>query len=87
VYAALSSVATPNFSTGAGDAIIGWNDIRSGNEVFHFWGSADQGGWTRRGEMEIKNAENQIWFILDSTMSEATTNENYGISNIEIWVK
>lgn len=87
VYAAFSSVATPNYNTGAGEAFIGWSYIKSNSDVFAFWGAADQHGNTKRGEMEIKNSSNIIWLIIDSTMTEDATNENYGISNIEIWVK
>ena len=87
VYAAFASDETPNYSTGVGEAIIGWSHIQNGSEPIAYWGSADQHGYTKRGEMEVKNAGNSIYLIFDSTMNGAVAEENYGISNIEIWVK
>ncbi len=87
VYAAFAADETPNYSTGVGEAVIGWSHVQNGSEVIAYWGATDQHGYTKRGEMEVKNASNTIYLIFDSTMNGAVAEENYGISNIEIWVK
>jgi hypothetical protein len=86
LYGAFSTVATPDYNSG-GQAWIGWNHVRTGGEVIAFRNGTDGHGYNMRGEMEIKNSANTIWLILDSTMNEAASDESYGISNIEIWVK
>jgi hypothetical protein len=86
LYGAFSTVATPDYNSG-GQAWIGWNHVRTGGEVLAYRNSTDQHGYNMQGEMVIKNNSNMIWLILDSTMNELASDESYGISNIEIWVK
>lgn len=92
VYGAFSSVATPvqNY-TNIGETIIGCHAMMpygGAGEVNSQLESGPEGkNWTRRMEMVVRNSNDTIYVILDSTMTEAIDNENYGIGNIEIWVK
>lgn len=92
VYGAFSTVAMPvqNY-TNAGQTIVGCYAIRSGGEEYFqtqlVAGGAEGIGWSRRMEMVVNNDDDTIYLILDSTMQEGANNENYGIGNIEYWVK
>ncbi len=40
-----------------------------------------------RGDMIAQHSGNDFWLLFGSTLNEASSNESYGISNIEIWVQ
>ncbi len=90
VYGAFSNVATPvqNY-TNVGEVVIGCKAVNIGGEIQSQIGpGGPEGyGWSRRLEMVVRNASDTIYLIIDSTMNEAVNNENFGIGNVEIWVK
>jgi len=43
--------------------------------------------WNIRPEMVSQDSDNTFWVIFGSNLTDGPPDENYGISNIEIWVK
>lgn len=94
-FAAFSSVETPSASETEGNLQVAW--FNQSPVVFseHAF-SGDPGisnrasGYTDaavRGEMSAFHSGNSFWVIFGSNLSEVASNESYGISNIEIWVR
>lgn len=87
VYGGFSTTAVPNFNN-VGEAIVSyiWHNMNDKPQTQLDAANTDL-DLSVRGEMVISNSSDNLYLILDSTMNEDTNNENYGISNIEIWIK
>lgn len=43
--------------------------------------------YSLQGEMVAQTSDDKFWVIFGSNLNEATNNESYGISNVQIWVR
>lgn len=91
VYGGFSTTAVPNFGNN-GEAIVACHAMMpnggAGEPRTRLQSENNLEGWSRRMEMVVNNSDNTIYLFVDGNMNnEAISNENYGIANIEIWVK
>ncbi len=91
VYGGFSTTAVPNFGNN-GEAIVACHAMipygGAGEPRTRLQSENNLEGWSRRMEMVVHNSDNTIYLFVDGNMNyEAISNENYGIANIEIWVK
>ena len=81
---------TPNNTNGIFQ--VGWRAPGPTGEFnTHFSGAGynNIGGadYNLRASMIAETSLNKFWVIFGSNLNEGTSNENFGVSNIEIWVK
>ena len=50
-------------------------------------GSQENGDFTTRAEMIVKNSGDQIFIVVGSNLNETFDNEGFAIGNVEIWVR
>lgn len=94
-FAAFSAVETPSPSETGGNLQVAW--FNQSPVVFSEHAFAGDPGISNRasgytdaavrGEMSAFHSGNSFWVIFGSNLSEVASNESYGISNIEIWVR
>lgn len=94
-YAAFATQSNPGATTSNGNFQVGWRaagPASSSNFYSHFNGA----GYTTfdggvdsnlRASMIAETTLDKFWVIFGSNLNEDINNENFGISNIEIWVK
>jgi hypothetical protein len=94
-FAAFSTVERPSPSETGGNLQVAWfnqSPVAFSEHAF----AGDPGisnrasGYTDaavRGEMSAFHSGNSFWVIFGSNLNEVASNESYGISNIEIWVR
>ena len=81
---------TPNNTNGIFQ--VGWRAPGPTGELSTHFSSAGYnniGGadYNLRASMIAETSLNKFWVIFGSNLNEGTSNENFGVSNIEIWVK
>lgn len=81
---------TPNSTNGIFQ--VGWRAPGPTGEFnTHFSGAGynniNGADYNLRASMVAETSLNKFWVIFGSNLNEATSNENFGVSNIEIWVK
>lgn len=81
---------TPNSTNGIFQ--VGWRAPGPTGEFnTHFSGAGynhiNGADYNLRASMIAETSLNKFWVIFGSNLNEATSNENFGVSNIEIWVK
>jgi hypothetical protein len=61
-----------------------FNTIKGAGYANFFNGATD---YNLRGEMVAQTSDDKFWIIFASNLDEAASNESYGISNVQIWVR
>ena len=96
-FAAFSSVETPSASETAGNLQVAWynqspvifsaNAFAGGPGIYKGESTGSFTDVAMQGEMTAFHSGNTFWVIFGSNLNEVASNESYGISNIEIWVR
>ena len=93
-YAVFATTPTPTRGSDNGEFQIGWVHPKAAS--VHFGGigyvnfqpgNSEVADYNMRGEMMAQTTENTFWLIFSSNLNEVASNEGYGISNVEIWVR
>jgi hypothetical protein len=90
-FAAFASQPAPYTGPGQSSGIfqIGWRKIATqnlSNESLY----DESAGWQHgasRGTMVAQTTADKFWVLIGSNLNEASWNESFGISDVEIWVK
>jgi len=92
-FAAFANSSTPVSGSDNGQFQIGWTHRRiegvnfGGTGYVNFLNSNTHADYNIRGEMMAQTDADTFWLIIGSNLDEDASNESYGISNIEIWVR
>ena len=91
-FAAFANQPAPYTGPGQSSGIfqIGWRKISTHNFFLFPAGYDDTAGWAdgaSRGTMVAQTTADKFWVLIGSNLNEASSNESFGISDVEIWVK